>query len=127
VHRLIPYLIVEATVRKFCKVSGPKTPVATTKIISGLVAFTGFYAVCVIVFRALFGLQAAIWYAATLPVASLWAHYYVRNLRRLGAGLRAAFILARAPGAVGRLAAARGELIGMIEEERGSLEKTATP
>jgi glycerol-3-phosphate O-acyltransferase / dihydroxyacetone phosphate acyltransferase len=118
VHRLVPYLIVQAAVRRFCKDSGPKTPVATTKILSGLVAFTGFYALCVIGFRALFGWRAAIWYAASLPVASLWAHYYVRNLRRLGAGLRAAFILARAPAAVGRLAAARGELMEMVEAER---------
>jgi 1-acyl-sn-glycerol-3-phosphate acyltransferase len=117
-HRLVPYLVVRAAVGRFSKDSGPKTPIATIKILSGLVAFTGFYALCVAIFHALFGWETTIWYAVSLPMASLLAHYYVGELRRLGASLRAAVILARSPAAVRRLLAARTELIGMIEAER---------
>jgi 1-acyl-sn-glycerol-3-phosphate acyltransferase len=124
-HRLAPYLVVKASVRRFSREAEPKTPVATAKILSGVVAFTGFYALCVALFHALFGWRATIWYAVSLPVASLWAHYYVRDLRRLGASLRAAFILVRAPAAVRRLLAARAELVGLIEAERQDLAQNS--
>ena len=58
------------------------------------------------------------WYALSLPVASLVAYYYVRGLRRLGASLRNTVVLLRAPMAARRLLALRGELIAEIESVR---------
>jgi hypothetical protein len=54
-------------------------------------------------------------------VASLTAHYYVGQLRRLGASLRAATVFLRAPSAARKLLAARTELIALIEAERRDL------
>ncbi len=116
-HRLVPYFIVRRAVRRFSEHPGAKTDVSAITILSGLVAFTGFYALCVMVFHSLFGWHATIWYALSLPVASLAAHYYVRELRRFGASLRAAAVLLRAPSAARRLLAARAKLIALIEAE----------
>lgn len=117
-HRLVPYAIVRWVVKRSAKQPVDKTHVATATIVGGLVVFTLFYALCVVVFHAFFGWRAALWYALALPVASLLAHYYVRELRRLAAGLRAATVLLRAPGAARKLRAWRAELITLIEAER---------
>jgi hypothetical protein len=86
-----------------------------------MVAFALFYALYIILFHALFGWPASLWYALSLPVASLVAHYYLREMRRLVASLRAAAVLLRAPRAARRLIAERATLIALIEAERQDL------
>jgi len=120
-HRLLPYFAVQRSVRRFSEHPGTKTGVATITILSGLVAFTSFYALCVAAFRILFGWPATIWYALSLPLASLVAHYYLRDLRRFGASLRAAPVLLRAPSAAQTLLKARAQLIELIEAARRDL------
>jgi 1-acyl-sn-glycerol-3-phosphate acyltransferase len=117
-HRLIPYAILQWIVKKTAKEPVDRTHVSTATILGGFVVFTAFYGVCAFVFHRFFSLRATIWYAASLPAAGLIAHYYVRELRRFGASLRAAAVLLQAPGATRRLQAWRAELIGMIETQR---------
>ncbi|MCX6914950.1 MAG: hypothetical protein NT167_18180, partial [Verrucomicrobia bacterium] len=74
---------------------------------------------CVAVVHAWLGWPASLWYALSLPVASLIAHYYLRELRRLVASLRNTGVLLRAPMVARRLLAVRAELVGEIEAVRG--------
>jgi hypothetical protein len=121
VHRLIPYAVVNWSVRHLARKPPDKTQISTVTIISGLVAFSAFYAFCVLVFHYFFGWRATVWYAVTLPVASLAAHYYLRRLRQLAPSVRAAAVLLRAPSAARKLQAARTELIALIEAARKDL------
>ncbi len=118
VHRLIPYALVRFVVGKAVKTPADKTHVSTATILGGLIVFTGFYALCVFVFRQFFGWRATILYACSLPAASLIAHYYAKELRRFAASFRAAAVLLRAPAAGRKLLAWRAELIELIETER---------
>ena len=95
-------------------------------LVAGLIAFGLFYGLCVLIFHRLFGWPASFWYALSLPVASLIAHYYLRELRRMAASVRNTVILLRAPVAARRLLALRGELIGQIESVRKERERAAT-
>ncbi len=117
-HRLVPYGVVCLVVRQVAKQRPDKTQVSTATILSGLVAFTGFYALCVFVFHQFFGLRATVLYACSLPPASLIAHYYVRELRRFAASLRAAAVLLLAPSAARKLLRWRADLIELIGVER---------
>jgi hypothetical protein len=58
-------------------------------------------------------------------LAGLVAHYYVRELRRFGASLRATYVLLRAPFAAQRLLALRSQLINEIEAERKEINFSA--
>jgi hypothetical protein len=117
-HRLVPYGLVQWIVKGVRQTPGGKTGISTATIISGLVVFTAFYALCIFVFHYCFNWRVTVWYALSLPVASLAAHYYVRELRRFAASLRAVAVLVRAPSAAQRLLAARAELIALIEAVR---------
>ncbi|HWV99387.1 MAG TPA: lysophospholipid acyltransferase family protein [Candidatus Acidoferrum sp.] len=117
-HRLVPYALVRVVVGRVAKQRPDKTQISTAAILSGLVAFTGFYALCVFIFHRFFGLRATVLYACSLPPASLIAHYYVRELRRFAASLRAAVVLLRAPSAARKLLTWRAELIELIGAER---------
>jgi len=117
-HRLVPYLLVRLVVGQATKTPADKTHVSTATILSGLILFTGFYALCVAAFHLFFGWRATLVYACSLPPASLIAHYYARELRRFAASLRAAFVLLRIPGAAEKLLAWRAELIELIATER---------
>jgi glycerol-3-phosphate O-acyltransferase/dihydroxyacetone phosphate acyltransferase len=121
VHRLIPHSIVRWLVARTARRPPDKTQISTATIISGIGVFTLFYTLCVFVFYQFFGWRATIWYALTLPVASLAAHYYLRELRRFGASLRASAVLLRAPLAARQLLKTRAELIALIEAERQEL------
>jgi glycerol-3-phosphate O-acyltransferase / dihydroxyacetone phosphate acyltransferase len=117
-HRLVPYAVVRFVVGRVAKQRPDKTQISTAAILSGLVVFTGFYALCVFIFHQFFGLRATVLYACSLPPASLIAHYYVRELRQFAASLRAAAVLLRAPSAARKLLARRAELIELIGAER---------
>jgi len=117
-HRLVPYALVSFVVGRATKTPPDKTHVSTATIVGGLIVFTGFYVICVAVFHLFFGWQTTVLYACSLPPASLIAHYYVRELRRFLASLRAAIVLLRTPRAAGKLLAWRAELVELIEVER---------
>jgi 1-acyl-sn-glycerol-3-phosphate acyltransferase len=118
VHRWLPISLVNLAIRRFAQLSANKTHVSTTGILSGLVSFGFFYSACIAVFHALFGWPASLWYALSLPVASLGAHYYFREVRRFIASLRCMWVLFRAPVAARRLLALRNGLIAEIEAAR---------
>ncbi len=118
VHRLVPYAVVRFVVGRVARQRPDKTQISTATILSGLVAFTGFYALCVFVFHQFFGWRSTVLYACSLPPASLIAHYYVRELRRFAASLRAAVVLLWTPSAARRLLRWRADLIKLIGVER---------
>lgn len=118
-HRLIPYAVIKWAVGGFTQPGKRKAQTSTAAITAGIVAFGVFYGLCVVVFHSWFGWPASLWYALSLPVASLIAHYYLRELRRLAASVRNTIVLLRAPIAARRLLALRRELIAEIESARG--------
>ena len=119
VHRLIPYAVVKRAVRSFTQRGKRKAQTSAVAILAGIIVFGAFYGLCVAAVHAWLGWPASLWYALSLPVASLIAHYYLRELRRLGASLRNSAVLLRAPVAARRLLAGRAELVREIEAVRG--------
>ena len=117
-HRFIPYAILKLALQRTAKKSLDRIHVSTTAVLVGLLIFGPFYAACVAVFHQFFGWPATLWYALSLPGASLLAHYYLREVRRFAASLRALTILLRAPMAARRLMAEREALIELIAAER---------
>jgi hypothetical protein len=87
-------------------------------ITAGMVAFGCFYGAYVFVVHRLFGWPVSLWYALSLPPASLLAHYYVRQIRQLAASVRHTIILLEAPMAANRLGATRNQLVAEIEAVR---------
>ncbi|MDB6022785.1 MAG: Phospholipid/glycerol acyltransferase, partial [Pedosphaera sp.] len=125
-HRLAPFCVVAWAVHHFANVDRHKAQTSTAAIIAGLVSFGFFYGLYAWIFHFFFGWHAAVWYGLTLPVAGMIAHYYLRELRRLWAGLRGTFVLLRAPAAARRLLALRGKLIAEIEDVAGTLRTAQT-
>ena len=117
-HRLAPIGVINWAGRRFGQTSTRRTSVSTAAIVGGILSFTIFYGVFVGIFHALFGWPATLFYALSLPVAGLVAHYYLRELQALAAGLRATLVLLRAPLAARHLLARRAELIAEIEAAR---------
>src|SRR5262249_31697992 len=115
IHRLLPFSVVRWAVRRFPKPDTRKAQTSTTAIAAGVIAFGGFYAAYVFIVHRLFGCPVSLWYALSLPPASLLAHYYVRQIRRLAASVRNTIILLEAPLAANRLATIRKQLIAEIE------------
>jgi hypothetical protein len=123
VHRLIPYALIKWSARKFTMEGKRKAQASTTAIAAGAVGFAVCYAVYIAVFQWLFGWPASLWYALSLPVTGILAHYYLREMRRLWAAVHTTAVLMRAPFAAKRLLAMRAELIGEIEAVRGGQGK----
>jgi glycerol-3-phosphate O-acyltransferase / dihydroxyacetone phosphate acyltransferase len=117
-HRLIPFAVIKWVVGGFTQPDRRKAQTATAAITAGVVAFGVCYTLYVALFHAWFGWPASLWYALSLPVASLVAYYYVREARRLAASVRNTVVLLRAPSAAKRLLALRAQLIADIEESR---------
>ena len=117
-HRLIPYALIKWSVRKFTMPGRRKAQTSTTAIASGIVGFGVCYAIYITLFQWLFGWPASLWYALSLPVTGLLAHYYLREVRRLWAAVQTTSVLLRAPFAARRLLAVRAELIREIEAVR---------
>jgi glycerol-3-phosphate O-acyltransferase/dihydroxyacetone phosphate acyltransferase len=115
VHRLIPFGVVRFAVNRFGEPGKKKAQRATTAIAAGTVAFTVCYSVYVAMVHYFFGWPASLWYALSLPVTGLIAHYYLRNFRKLIGGVRNVMVALRAPKAVRHLLAMRAELLSEIE------------
>jgi 1-acyl-sn-glycerol-3-phosphate acyltransferase len=118
VHRLIPYALIKWSARKFTMEGKRKAQASTTAIAAGAVGFGVCYAIYIAVFQWLFGWPASLWYALSLPVTGILAHYYLREMRRLWAAVHTTVVLLRAPFAATRLLAMREELIAEIEAVR---------
>lgn len=114
-HRLVPFAIVRWARRRFCEPGKRQAQASTATIAAGIIAFGFCYAVFIFLFQHFFGWPASLWYALSLPVTSLAAHYYLRQARRLAASVRNTVVLARAPIAARRLLGLRAELIAEIE------------
>jgi glycerol-3-phosphate O-acyltransferase/dihydroxyacetone phosphate acyltransferase len=117
-HRLLPFAVVGWAVYRFPQAATRKAQTSTTAITAGIVAFGAFYAAYVLVFTHFFGWPWSLWYALSLPPASLLAHYYWRQVRYLARSVRTALILLQAPLAAKRLIAMRNNLITEIEGAR---------
>jgi glycerol-3-phosphate O-acyltransferase / dihydroxyacetone phosphate acyltransferase len=118
IHRLLPITFVNWAIKRFAEVSTNKTHVSTTAMLAGVVGFSVFYGACVATFYGFFGWPACLWYALSLPVASLVTHYYLRGFGRFAASLRVTLVRLRARAATRRLLARRKELIAEIESAR---------
>ncbi len=117
-HRILPITFVNWSIRRYAELSVNKTHVSTTAVLAGAVSFGAFYGACILAVHLLFGWPVSLWYGLSLPVASLAAHYYFRNLHRLRADARAAAVLLRAPVAARQLLKLRGRLIAEIDAAR---------
>ena len=117
-HRLIPYALIKWSAGKFTMEGKRKAQASTTAIAAGVVGFGVCYAIYISLFQWLFGWPASLWYALSLPVTGLLAHYYLREVRRLWAAVHTTIVLLRAPFAAKRLLAMRAELIAEIEAVR---------
>ena len=117
-HRLLPVLLVRLAVGRVTRLRPDHTGVSTTVILTGIVSFVAFYGAYVAIVHSLFGLPVSLWYALSLPVAGLVAHYYLRELKRFSVNLRCLLVRLRAPAAARRLLALREELIAEIEAAR---------
>jgi glycerol-3-phosphate O-acyltransferase / dihydroxyacetone phosphate acyltransferase len=118
VHRLLPALLVNRAIHRFAELSVNKTHVSTAAIISGALSFGVLYGGYIAIVQALFGFPVSLWYALSLPIAGVVAHYYLRGLIRFAQSARCLFVLLRAPSAARRLQALRSSLIAEIEGAR---------
>jgi glycerol-3-phosphate O-acyltransferase/dihydroxyacetone phosphate acyltransferase len=115
VHRIIPHAIIIWAVNRFPATEKRKAQTSTTKILGGILLYTGFFGLYAMAFHAMFGLPASFWYALSLPPSSLMAFYHLRELRRFKASLRNTLVLVRAPLVARRLLTLRAELVKEIE------------
>jgi glycerol-3-phosphate O-acyltransferase / dihydroxyacetone phosphate acyltransferase len=118
-HCWLPALITGSVIRRSAGLSGtPRTHVSTAAILAGVLGFGLLYGGFIAGFHALFGWPASLWYGLSLPVTTLVAHYYGRELRRFAAGLRTIILFVRTPGAGRRMMRLRSRLIAEIEAAR---------
>ena len=125
-HRWAPFLLVRKTVKRADR-PGERTHVSTASIVAGIIGFGVCYGLCIALVHHLFGWPASLWYGLSLPVASLAAHYYMREVRRLGDDVQTALVLLRAPRATQRILALRAELIAEIEAGRKEIGVSQAP
>jgi glycerol-3-phosphate O-acyltransferase/dihydroxyacetone phosphate acyltransferase len=117
-HRLIPYAVIRWAVHRFTEPGKRKAQASTAAITAGIVAFCLCYSAYVLIFHRFFGWPASLWYALSLPIASLGAHYYLQEIGRLAAAVRTTVVLVRAPLAAKRLLRLRDSLVAEIEAVR---------
>jgi hypothetical protein len=98
-----------------------------TAIIAGIISFGVIYSVYVWAVHRWFSWPVSLWFALSLPVTGLIAHYYARELRRLAAGLRITMIHFKVPFVTRRLVAMRSALIAEIESLRMEYRRTLPP
>ena len=122
-HRLIPYALIKWATGKFTLEGKRKAQASTTAIAAGAVGFGLCYTIYIAVFQWIFGWPASLWYALSLPVTGILAHYYLREMRRLWAAVHTTIVLWRAPFAAKRLLKMRAELIGEIEAVRADQQR----
>jgi 1-acyl-sn-glycerol-3-phosphate acyltransferase len=126
-HRLLPALLVDWVVNHLTQRETRKAQTAHAAMLSGLFGFGFFYCLYVWLAHRWFGWPVSLWYALTLPVAGIVAHYYLRELKRLAENVRTARILWRVPFAKRGLIRLRCELIEEIEALRGEYRQTLHP
>jgi len=122
-HRLVPFAMVKWMIRRFAEPGRQKVQVSTTAIAGGLVVFGICYGFLTLMCHRWFGWPFSLWYALSLPVSGMIAHYYLRELRKLAAGVRNAVVLMRAPAAARRLLGLRAELVGEVDAVRAELRR----
>jgi hypothetical protein len=118
IHRLIPAAFVNWIANHFTHAETRKAQTAHASMLAGLFGFTVCYTLYVSLVHYWFGWPVSLWYALSLPVAGLLAHYYELEMGRLADAVRTLFILARAPLAAKHAAKMRSELVNEIEIER---------
>ncbi len=123
-HRALPAALVNCAVKRFAKPHQHKAQTSTASIIAGVVSFGVIYSVYIWTAHRWFGWPVSLWFALSLPVTGLIAHYYARELRRLAAGLRIGVISLKIPLATRRLATMRAALITEIEWLRQEYRQT---
>ncbi|PYK97756.1 MAG: hypothetical protein DME19_15170 [Verrucomicrobia bacterium] len=117
-HRLLPGALVRFVATRFTQPGARKAQTPHVSMLVGAAGFGVFYCLYVWLVQRWFGWPVSLWYALSLPLAGLMAHYYLRGLRRFAGALHTALILVRAPFAAKRLAHMHGELIAEIEALR---------
>jgi len=129
IHRCLPFAVVRFAQGRFIESGKKKAQASTAAIAAGIIAFGFFYSLYVYIVHLCFGWPVSFWYALTLPLASILAHYYLSHLSRLRHAVGNLFIFARAPIASKRLLQTRARLIAEIESVRAEMHqpKTATP
>jgi hypothetical protein len=123
----LPYALVKWARARLTEPGKRKAQAATAAIEAGIVAFGVFYGLCIAAVHLIFGWPVSFWYGLSLPMASLIAHYYLRELRRLGAAVRQLVVFLRAPGAARRILARRAALIAEIEAVRTATVPVSPP
>ncbi len=123
IHRLAPVSLVRWTRNRVLKPDHRKRETAHTTILLGIVAFVPSFTIFAAMFHHFFGWPASFWYALSLPVASLLAYYYIRELGQMGSAIRNMTIIFRAPFAAKRLLRLRAELIEQIEAARPEIRE----
>jgi ABC-type multidrug transport system fused ATPase/permease subunit len=126
-HRLPPALLVNWAVNHLTNAPVRKAQTAHVSMLAGLVGFGFFYALYIVVVHRWFGWPITLWYALSLPVTGLAAHYYSREFRRLREQARIALILLRAPAAARRLQKMHAHLIEEIEAMRHDYRQSLKP
>jgi 1-acyl-sn-glycerol-3-phosphate acyltransferase len=127
VHRLAPTLLVNWAVNHLTHAPVRKAQTAHVSMLAGLAGFGACYSLYVWAFHHWFGWPASFWYALSLPVTGLIAHYYFRQCRRLGESAWIALVLCRAPFAVRRLETMHAHLLAEIEAMRRDYRQTLQP
>jgi glycerol-3-phosphate O-acyltransferase / dihydroxyacetone phosphate acyltransferase len=126
-HRLLPTLLVDWAVRHFTRPEQRKAQTAHAAMLAGLIGFGGFYAACIAIVGVAWGWPIALAYAASLPIAGVIAHVYVRELQRQGREWRAAAVLLRVPIVKRNLVRRRDDLITQIAQFRGEYLRAGVP
>lgn len=126
-HRLAPLAVIQWAVRRFAGREESQAQVSTTAIIAGLAGFTLFYSLYIAVFYQFAGWSWTVWYAVSLPLSGLVAHYYTQELGRLRGSFRvAAVLLGLRLGTAQRLRRQRAALLEEIESLRALYRATLT-
>jgi len=126
VHRLPPALLVRWAVSHFTDAPVRKAQTAHASMLAGLVGFGGFYTLYIATVHHWFGWPVSLWYALSLPVTGLAAHYYSREFRRLREQVRMTLLLLRAPSMARRLGRMHEHLLEDIEAMRQDYRQTLT-
>ena len=127
VHRLGPALVVAWAVNHLTDAPVRKAQTAHVAMLAGLAGFGGFYALYIGIVHHWFGWPLSLWYALSLPVTGLAAHYYYREFRRFRERVRTAWVLLRAPMAARQLEKMHAHLLAEIEAMRETYRQAITP
>ena len=126
IFRLLPALVVAWAVGRFANLNKHKAQVSTTAIVAGVVAFGLIYTFYIGVCHWRFGWPVSVWFALSLPVTGLIAHYYLLTATKLAASVCTTIILLRAPSAAKRLIAMRQGLVAEIEAAHQTIAANET-